>query len=166
MRILREDNNVFELNKLPDKVDDLRFCVLDNSDPDSPDYFFMPLVFIESFNEPAVVLKIGKNVIKMPRDWCILIGDPQVGDLEVLPITSLNERGFSAFVFNPFSDFKPVFEDVEILDIYPDIKWYFPKLKVGQLLTVPLEDKPESPCAFFVREISRLSEVINVEKIW
>ena len=166
MRILREDNNVFELNRLPDRIDDLRFCVLDNSDPDSPDYFFMPLVFIESFNEPAVVLKIGKNVIKMPRDWCILIGDPEVGDLEVLPITSLNERGFSAFSFNPFSSFKPTFEEVEILDIYPDIKWYFPKLKMGQLLAVPLEDAPESPCAYFVREISRLSEVINIEKIW
>ena len=50
MRILREDNNVFELNRLPDRIDDLRFCVLDNSDPDSPDYYFMPLVFIESFN--------------------------------------------------------------------------------------------------------------------
>jgi hypothetical protein len=102
----------------------------------------------------------------MPRDWCILIGDPQVGDLEVLPITSLNERGFSAFVFNPLSDFKPSFAEVEILDIYPDIKWYFPKLKAGQLLAIPLEDKAESPCAYFVREISRLSEIVNIEKIW
>jgi len=166
MRILREDNSVFELNKLPERIDDLRFCVLDNSDPDNPDYFFMPLVFIESFNEPAVVLKIGKNVIKMPRDWCILIGDPEVGDLEVIPITSLNERGFSGFVFNPFSGFKPHFSEVEILDVYPDIKWYFPKLKLGQLLAVPLDDKPESVCAFFVREISRLSEVIKIEKVW
>jgi hypothetical protein len=27
---------------------------------------------------------------------------------------------------------------VEIVNIYQDVRWYFPKMKNGQLLTVPL----------------------------
>ena len=66
MRILTVDNTVFEMTQLPDEVTDLRFCVLDNSNPAEPDYFFLPLVFLESFNDPALVLKIGPHTIKIP----------------------------------------------------------------------------------------------------
>jgi hypothetical protein len=98
MRLLVLDNNSsFEINEIPDEVDDIRFCVLDNSDPKNPDYFFIPLIFLESFNAPALVLKIGESVIKMPIDWQLLIGESEVGDLEVVPLTSINDRGFSAF---------------------------------------------------------------------
>jgi hypothetical protein len=34
MKILTVDNQVFNLNTMPDKVDDLRYCVLDYSDRD------------------------------------------------------------------------------------------------------------------------------------
>ena len=83
-----------------------------------PDYFFIPLIFLESFNSPALVLKIGEDTIKMPLDWCMLIGEPDHGDLEVLSLTSINDRGFKAFTFNPLSDYKPEFRDVEIVDVY------------------------------------------------
>ena len=85
MRILTLDNKSFEMNEIPDEVEDLRFCVLDNSDPKEPDYFYIPLIFLESFNSPALVLRIGNNIIKMPVDWQILIGEPDLGDLEVVP---------------------------------------------------------------------------------
>lgn len=57
MRILTLDNQSFEMNKIPDEVEDMRFCILDNSDPKDPDYFFIPLIFLESFNAPALVLE-------------------------------------------------------------------------------------------------------------
>jgi len=100
MRILTLDNRSFEMNEIPDEVEDLRFCVLDNSDPKEPDYFYIPLIFLESFNSPALVLKIGDSIIKMPVDWQLLIGEPDLGDLEVVPLTSINDRGFSVFCFN------------------------------------------------------------------
>ena len=59
MRILTLEDKSFEMNELPDEVDDLRFAVLDNSDPKNPDYFYIPLIFLESFNSPALVLDIG-----------------------------------------------------------------------------------------------------------
>mgnify|MGYP003348695183 FL=1 len=76
MRLLLLENVAYEMNEIPEEIDDLRFCVLDNSDPKEPDYFFIPLIFLESFNAPALVLKIGESIIKMPIDWQILIGEP------------------------------------------------------------------------------------------
>ena len=65
-QILTLDNVCFPMTDVPDEVDDLRFAVLDNSNPEDPDYFFIPLIFLESFNSPALVLKIGQDTIKMP----------------------------------------------------------------------------------------------------
>jgi len=166
MRILTLENTTFEMNAIPDDVGDLRFSVLDNSDPKDPDYFFIPLIFMESFNSPALVLSIGNNIIKMPVDWQILIGEPDLGDLEVVPLTSINDRGFSVFTFNPISSYRPEFQPVEVVDIYQDVKWYFPKLKPGQMLAVPLSEDDKSLCAYFVKDISRQSEVVNYSKVW
>jgi len=155
------------MDQVPDEVDDLRFCIFDNSNPKDPDYFFIPLIFLESFNSPALVLRIGEDVIRMPVDWQILIGEPDLGDLEVVPLTSINDRGFSVFTFNPLEGYSPTFMPVEVIDIYQDVKWFFPKLKPGQMLAVPLKENVEKPlCAFFVKDISRQSEVVNYQHAW
>ena len=86
MRILTLDNTSYSMDSIPDEIDEVRFCVLDNSDPKDPDYFYIPLIFLESFNSPALVLRIGENVIRMPVDWQLLIGEPDFGDLEVVPL--------------------------------------------------------------------------------
>ena len=154
------------MDQIPDEIDEVRFCVLDNSDPREPDYFYIPLIFLESFNSPALVLRIGPHTIRMPVDWQLLIGESDFGDLVVVPLTSINDRGFSVFCFNPRTSFKPEFHPVEIVDIYQDVKWYFPKLKPGQLLAVPLNQDPDPICAYFIKDISRQSEVVDYSKVW
>jgi hypothetical protein len=154
------------MDQIPEEIDEVRFCVLDNSDPSDPDYYYIPLIFLESFNSPALVLKIGENIIRMPVDWQLLIGEPDFGDLEVIPLTSINDRGFNVFCFNPLSSFRPEFKQVEIVDIYQDVKWYFPKLKPGQMLAVPLTEGKEPLCVFFIKDISRQSEVVDYSKAW
>lgn len=166
MRILTLDNQSYDLDTLPDEVDDMRFAIFDNSDPASPDYFYIPLIFLESFNSPALVLQIGERVIKMPMDWRVLIGEPESGDLEVVPLTSLNDRGFKVFEFNPLTSFRPSFPPIEIIDVYHDVTWYTPKLKNGQLLAVPLDDSDRPECVYFIKDISRNCEVVNYEKAW
>jgi hypothetical protein len=166
MRILTLDNTSYEMDQIPDEIDEVRFCVLDNSDPKEPDYFFIPLIFLESFNSPALVLRIGEHTVRMPVDWQLLIGEPDFGDLEVVPLTSINDRGFNVFTFNPMKSFRPEFKPVEIVDIYQDVKWYFPKLKPGQMLAVPLTDGKEPMCAYFIKDISRQSEVVDYSKVW
>lgn len=166
MRILTVENTAYNLDSLPEEVDDMRFAVFDNSDPTNPDYHYIPLIFLESFNAPALVLRIGEHVIRMPLDWQILIGEPDIGDLEVLPLTSINDRGFSVFEFNPLTSFRPSFPDIEIIDVYHDVTWYAPKLKNGQMLCVPLNDEPKPPCVYFVKEISRNCDVVDYSRAW
>ena len=106
MRILTLENAAYDLDHLPEEVDDMRFSILDTSNPADPDYHYIPLIFLESFTAPALVLRIGQHRIKMPMDWQILIGEPDLGDLEMLPLTSINDRGFKVFEFNPLSSFR------------------------------------------------------------
>ena len=168
MNILTLDNISFSLNNLPEEVDDdTRFAVLDNSDPKDPDFFFVPLIFLESFNSPAMVLKIGDDEITMPIDWCIAVGDSATGnDIEILPLTSLNNRGFEALLYNPLSSFRLEFKKIEIVNFYNDVKWYFPKLKNGQLLATPISNRPSPLCAYFVKEVSRQSEIIYLDRLF
>ena len=116
MRILTLENKCFELTQLPDQLEEeVHFSVLDNSDPKEPDFFFVPLIFVESFSSPAIVMEILGKEIMMPVDWCMAVGDSTSGnDLEVLPLTSINDRGFEAFLFNPLSSYKIDFGDIKI----------------------------------------------------
>jgi hypothetical protein len=167
MQILTLDDKIYHLNDLPDEIDDdLRFAVLDNSDPSNPDYFYIPLIFLESFTAPAAVLKIGPYTVNMPLDWCTIVGDPEGPDMEIMPLTSLNDRGFKTFLFNPLSGFRPEFYDIDIIDVYQDVKWYFPKMKPGQLLCTPLSEDPNPLCAYFVKEVSRQSELVDYSRCW
>ena len=163
MRILTVDNLAYDLNKLPETVsDDMAFSVLDNSNPKEPDFFFIPLIYIESFSAPAIVLEIGGREITMPLDWNIAVGDLEDSNtVDVVPLTSIADRGFQAFIFNPLSSFKAQFAPVNVINFYNEVKWYFPKVKNGQLLAVPITEGANPLCAYFIKEISRQSEIID-----
>lgn len=166
MRILQVENQAYELDDIPEVVDDLRFGVLDYSNPKSVDYFFIPLMFLESFYAPAAVLKVGKYQINVPLDWSIVICDPEIGEPEVMSLMSLNDRGYTAFATNPISGFSPDYLDISITNIYNDVKWYAPKLKFGHILCVPLHDGPKPPCILLVKESNKIPEVLDLNELW
>lgn len=166
MRIHTLENESYNLDTLPEEVDDMRFAVLDNSDPNNPDYFYIPLIYLESFTAPALVLQIGDKQIKMPLDWSVLIGESDLGDLEALPLTSLNNRDFSVYQFNSLTAFAPTFLPIEIVDVYNEVQWYAPKLKNGQYLAIPIEDGEDPRCVYFIRDVSRNCEVVDYNKAW
>lgn len=167
MNILTLDNTSYNLDTVPETIDDdIRFSVLDNNNPKEPDFFFMPLIFLESFSAPAIVLQINQHQILMPVNWYIAVGCSESGnDLEILPLTSLNNRGFEAFLFNPLTSYKTDFGSIEILNFYTEIKWYVPRTKVNQLLSVPITTGNNPLCAYFIRDISRQTETIDYSKI-
>ena len=167
MKILTTDNINVDLNTLPDTLDEeIMFSILDNSDTTYPDFFFEPLLFLETFNSPAAVLALGSQEIVIPLNWKIVIGDSVTGnDLEVLPITSVYKREFEAFLYNPINGFRPHFEYIELINIYNDIKWYFPKIKNNQILSFPVSDTKEPLCIFITSDISKLSEKINLTEL-
>jgi len=169
MRLLTEENITFDINKIPDEIPEalcnIQYCVLDYSNKQDVDYYFIPLVFLESFVAPAIELKIGNHILQMPLDWSIVVGDRHLGDLEVLQLDQLNDRSFSAFSINPISSFVVSYYKIEIINIFMDKKWYFPKLKYGHLLAVPLSTAPKSECVFFVKETSKIPDILDIEKV-
>jgi len=168
MNILTLENEALNLNTLPDQIEeDIRFSVLDNSDKENPDFFYIPLIFLESFSSPGVVLQIGEHEVQMPIDWHVAVGCSDSGnDLEVLPLTSLGDRGFEAFLFNPLTSFKAEFMDIKVINYYNDVKWFFPKVRQGQLLSVPLTSGENPLCAFFIKDITRQTELIQYGELF
>ena len=166
MKILKVENTSYELNDIPEVVDDLRFGILDYSNPKNIDYYFIPLMFLESFYSPAAVLKVGDYQISVPLDWSIVICDSEVGDPEMMSLMSLNDRGYTAFSTNPISGFAPEYLDISIRNIYNDVKWYAPKLKFGHILCVPLHDGPEPPCVLLVKDTNKIPEVLDLNELW
>lgn len=165
MRILSIDNKSLELSTLLDE-NEIRYSILDNTTPSEPDFFFPSLLFLETFTSPAIALKIGDNKITLPIDWCIAVGDSMTSTaIEVLPLSSLNDRGFEALIFNPLSGYRLEFKVVEILDYYNDFTWYFPKMRPGQLLTFPLSANDNPDCIYAVKEVVKQYELIQLDKL-
>ena len=65
MKILTVENETYDLDEIPETVDDLRYGILDYTNPKNVDYYFIPLVFLESFYAPAAVLQIGENIVNI-----------------------------------------------------------------------------------------------------
>jgi len=160
------NNSSYELDHIPKEVDDFNFAILDNSDISDPDFNYIPLIFLESFISPALILKIGNRTVKMPVDWQVVIGEEDTGDLEALPLSALNDRNFNVFEFNSLSSFSPEFLPIEVIDVYDSIEWYCPKLKNGQYLAVPIDDTPKPRCVYFVKDVTRACEVIEYSNLW
>jgi hypothetical protein len=162
MLILTEENLPYNLDCVPEEVDGLRYCVLDCSNPKNIDFYWLPLIFLESFNAPAVVLEMGEFRVPMPLDWSMLVCDDSYSDMEVMPLTSLNDRGFHTVAFNPLHHLVPIPLEVNIVNIYADVKWFFPKLKNGNVLVMPLEQKPRPKCALFVKEGNKVPDPLDM----
>lgn len=163
MVILTLENNAYDLNNAMDETQDIYFSILDNAKPTLPDFFFNKLILLECFSSPAIVLNIGGYPVSMPLDWMILAGDPEsYSDLELIPLTSINERGIEAFVYNPISDYRHEFLPVETLTIYQNIKWFFPRLSANKLLTVPISRGDEPDCVYFASPSYKNNEIVSL----
>ena len=112
--------------------------------------------------QAANLIQIGEFQLQMPMDWSILTTDESFGSLEVIPLASLNNRGFVTPVYNPMRNGIPDTEEIQITNVYQDVKWYFPRLKNGHILVIPLEDKKEPKCAMFVKEANKIPQEIDI----
>ena len=166
MKIHTLNDTAYELNELPEVIEDIHFAIFDNSNPKDADYFFTPLIFLESFTSPAIVLKIDSKVIKMPMDWHLLIGEQDSGNLEAIPLTSINDRDFKAFSFNSLSSYMADFLPVEVIDVYNEVQWYNPKLKNGQYLAVPLSDSKNPSVVYCIKDVSRNCQLVDYSQAW
>jgi hypothetical protein len=115
MKILTPENRAFYMNDIPDEVDDLRYCVLDYSNQQDVDFFFIPLIFLDNFPRPAADLQLGPYRLQVPLDWSIVIVDKMSGMMEILELKNINDREFTAFGLNPINGYMPHFLDINIV---------------------------------------------------
>tara|TARA_B100001094_G_scaffold333443_1_gene412415 strand:- start:18838 stop:19338 length:501 start_codon:yes stop_codon:yes gene_type:complete len=162
MKILTPDNHSYNLNKVPELVDDLQYCVLDTTNPKNIDFFFIPLIFLESFNAPSMVLEIKGVNIQMPIDWSIMVIERELGQCEMVPLTSLNDRGFEALTMNPLTTGLINSAEIKVVNVFQEVKWYFPKLKFGHIIAVPLGEGENPDCLYFAKDINQLPDTMDV----
>lgn len=162
MKILTTENKAYELDHVPDFTEDVRFCVFDYSNPKECDYFFQPLMFMEEFTAPAIVLKIGKYRVQMPMNWSILVCDEEYSDMEVMPLTALNDRGYCTLAYNPLKHMVPRPQEIEVVNVFTDVNWFFPELNTGQFLVVPMDDGPCPDCVLFVKDTGKNTDIVDI----
>ena len=166
MKILTDANKSYPLNQIPDAAADIRYCVLDYSDPLQADFFFLPLLYLESFPMACADMRVGSYSIQMPLDWHVVVGDIHSGALETISIIDLNDKDFDVFAFNPIKGYMPQFLKFELVNVYSEVKWFFPKLKNNHFLAVPLHDGPEPLCVFFIKDPTKHSEQIDIRNLF
>jgi hypothetical protein len=52
--------------------------------------------------------------------------------------------------------------EINIVNVYSEVKWFFPKLKTGNILVVPVEDGDCPNCILLVKETAKLPDVIDI----
>lgn len=166
MNILTVENKSYNLDCVPEQIEDVRYCILNCQNNTDLDYYFIPLIFLESFNAPAIAMKIGDYAIQMPMDWNILIMDESYSMVEFHPIMSLNDRGFKTLVFNPLTYTVPGLKEIEVVNVFTDVKWHFPKLKNGHVLVIPLQDGDNPQCAMFVKDTGKIPNDIDISELF
>ena len=162
MKILTTNNISYNLNKVPELVDDLQYCVLDTTNKKNIDFFFIPLIFLESFNAPSMVLEVGEYTVQMPIDWSVMIIEKDLGVCEMVPLTSLNDRGFEVLTSNPLAEYMIKSAEPKVVNVFQDVKWYLPKLKHGHILAVPVNDGPKPPCVYFEKDINQIPDELLI----
>ena len=166
MKILTAENKTYNLDFIPDEIEDIRYCVFDCTDPKNMDYYFYPLIFLESFYAPAVVLEIGNKTIEIPLDWSMVVCDEDFTEIEIVPISSLNDRGFCTIPYNPLRHMAPSPVEVNIVNVYAEVKWFFPKIKDGVLLPIPIEDGDRPRCVLFVKERNKIPSTLEIADLF
>jgi hypothetical protein len=130
------------------------------------DFQFPPLIYIDAFTRPAADISIGGYRLQMPLDWSIVIADKNLGNVEIIELSQINDRDFQIFGFNPFTSTMPVFDEIIIENTFLDISWHMPKLKNGHILAVPLRAGKNPPCAYFLRDVNKIPDHLDISKIF
>ena len=164
MNILTEYNKPHSMNDVDEKTS-IMFCLINYENPKTADYLFYPLWMLEKFTAPAVQLSVGGNLLSVPMDWSIVIGDKYSGELEVFQIKKLIDRSFQAFSINPISGFMPDFLDLEVVNIFPDMKWQVPKLRNGYFLALPISNEEKPLCVFITSPTVKVPDILDIHHL-
>lgn len=160
MKILTPENVPYDMNTIGGYAPDQFYCSLDLSSLEESDYYFHDLMSVISFSSVLVELDIGGNIIEVPLNSQILIGDEDTGMMEMSSIEDLMTiKEPLAYSLNPIKSLYPRYIPVKINRCYQSTptKWQMPSLNRKNLLAVPIENKKNPLCIFLADENERIT---------
>lgn len=168
MKLLTVENEILDLGELGlmDEIPRTQFTVLDlGSDANTlhePDIVFPKLIYIEEYTGPALKCQIGEFTTILPLSWFTFIGEEEIGEVEIIPVTSINARDFETIVSDPINGFRHHYMPIRAIELYIEYEWVLPKLKNGQAVAVPINDDPKNPiCVYLSHSKSKMPIVVN-----
>lgn len=168
MKLLTVEKKILDLGALDemDEIPSSQFTVMDmgsDANPlDEPDILFPKLVYIEEYVGPALKCMVGDYSVILPLSWFTFIGEEEMGEVEVIPITGINARNFDLIVSDPITGFRHHFLPVRVVELYMEYDWVLPKLKNGQAVAIPINDDEDYPlCIYASHSKSKIPVVIS-----
>ena len=153
MKILTADNTVFDLDTVGSELAEaVHLGVFDYSNKNDYDYFFRPLIMTETFSSVTVEFQIGQNKILLPLGWSIVLGCPETGDIELIPVGDLNSRDFHAIVYNPIKAMMHKFVPLTPIDVFTEVSWTVPRLAFHNFLLMPINNNESPDCIIIINE--------------
>jgi len=166
MNILTVEKDIIDLTELEDEIPETQFTVVDmGSDAknyDGSDIIFPRLVYVEDYTGPAIECDVMGRTVILPLAWQVFIGEEDISEVEIIPMTALNARDFSVIVTNPIDGFRHYFAPIKVKTVYTDYDWVLPKIKNGQALAIPIDDNTENPmCLYITHSTSKIPNVLS-----
>lgn len=165
MKILTVENKQLELNDIEDEIPPTNFTVVDlGSDinhNDEADIIFPIMIYLEEVTAPAIECTVAGNKVLLPLTWHIFIGEDDLGEVEAVPITSINARDFDVIVTAPIRGYRHKFETIHPRKVLQNYEWVLPRIKNGQAIAVPINDANE--CIYITPKATRIPAICHPE---
>lgn len=170
MLILNEHNEIVDLDQVS-KNNEIYYAVLDFSKPKTPDYFFKPVVFIDTFTAPSAELKIGPYTTMIPFKWSIIV--VYADQAELVPIEDIVSKSHDAFLINPITAYMPSRMSVRYRGTY-ETSWTYPTLAKTELLVIPVADQVDrdgesrrrGPLCIVAGERAKIPDAMDLSALW
>lgn len=169
MLILDENNKMVDIDQVS-KNREVYYAVLDFSKPRSPDYFFKPIIFIDTYTSPAAMLQVGPYTTLVPFRWSVVVTYADIAEL--VAVEDIVSKDHDAFCVNPITSYMPDRLPIRYKGSL-DVSWSYPTLGKSDMLVLPVGEAPtrpgdreKGPTCILAGERIKIPETIDLSLLW
>jgi hypothetical protein len=144
--LLSENNTSFRFSAdLPPKT----YLSIFNAHADFQDFYFECLDKTKPpFEDAVFTCQIDGFALTLPATFHIAVADPEVSDIDVMPVRELIGRSFTPLVYNPVAGARSTFGSLSRPSVGPSALFSWPHVQKGCLVSLPLCHGDNPPCVF------------------
>lgn len=134
MLILDEKEKTVVIDSINTPLPSEYFWVLDLA---MRDFTLTPLLVLEEVSCPTLTLEVEGVQLDVPANWNILIYDGTTGDIDIVPVSWVGHKDFTAFAYGPTKTI-PRPAHLRLVDYKPYSTTVAPALNKHQMLCHPI----------------------------